>query len=220
MKMKWCALGSCMIMACSAGNVLADGMYVSGHLGMVSVSDADITAEGIEAGEWSFDTGIGLGAAVGVSRDQFRGEIEARYVESDLDDWEVMGISVGAVGAGFSGDMSCFSVMGNGYFDIKTQSPLTPYVMAGIGMAVIDGSMTVTLPPDLIEPGDPGGVYSGDGDDNVFAYQVGVGAGYAINEQVTLELGYRYFGTSDPDLEGIEIEIASHQLLLGARMAF
>jgi len=44
----------------------------------------------------------------------------------------------------------------------------------------------------------------GSEDDTVFAYQIGAGAGYAVNKNITIDLKYRYFATEDPDFEGIK----------------
>ena len=57
-------------------------------------------------------------------------------------------------------------------------------------------------------------------DDTVFAYQFGVGVGYAVEESVTLDFGYRYFATSDPEFNGAEFEFESHNISFGVRIIF
>jgi len=57
-------------------------------------------------------------------------------------------------------------------------------------------------------------------DDTVFAYQVGTGVSFAVNEKVSLDLNYRYFATSDPNFEGIETEYSSHNVYAGIRVSF
>jgi opacity protein-like surface antigen len=51
-----------------------------------------------------------------------------------------------------------------------------------------------------------------DEDDTVFAYQFGVGAGYAVTETVTLDCKYRYLRT--------EVASPSHNIIAGIRVAF
>ncbi len=48
----------------------------------------------------------------------------------------------------------------------------------------------------------------------------GFGAGYAINEKVTLDMKYRYFGTSDPDFDGVKAEFSSSNIYAGIRVGF
>ena len=59
-----------------------------------------------------------------------------------------------------------------------------------------------------------------DDDDIVFAYQLGAGIGYGISENLTIQAGYRYFATADPDFSGTEAEVASHDIYLGMRFYF
>jgi len=46
------------------------------------------------------------------------------------------------------------------------------------------------------------------------------GIGFEINPSTTLTLGYRYFASTDPDFEGIEATVGSHDFSLGARFMF
>jgi opacity protein-like surface antigen len=61
-----------------------------------------------------------------------------------------------------------------------------------------------------------------DEDDTVFAYQLGVGTGYAVTETVTLDCKYRYLRTEDFSIEGGDVEVASpsHSITVGIRVAF
>ena len=77
--------------------------------------------------------------------------------------------------------------------------------MAGIGLANINADL------DSIDESD---------DDTVFAYQAGLGVGYALNDSATLDLKYIYFATEDADFDGIDAEISSHNVVLGIRFAF
>ena len=99
------------------------------------------------------------------------------------------------------------SLMINGYYDIDTGSKLTPYVGAGIGYAKIKGKLSAL-----------GESYSAD--DNNFAWQVGAGVGYALNDKVSLDAGYRYVDYGDFTEEGLKWESSAHELYVGARYAF
>ncbi len=121
-------------------------------------------------------------------------------------------VKVLGVEGGVSGDVSNLAFLFNGYFDIKNPSIVTPYLSGGIGVARVDLSkITVTGIGDYTTKS-----Y----DDTVFAYQVGAGVGIALTEKVTLDLKYRYFGTSDPKIDDTNVTNSSHNILLGLRYIF
>jgi opacity protein-like surface antigen len=86
-----------------------------------------------------------------------------------------------------------------------TGTLVEPYVLVGIGAA------NVTLESDDLDV---------DEDDTVFAYQAGAGLGFALTETITLFTGYRFFGTTDPEFEGVEAEYHSHNVEAGVRVEF
>ena len=57
-------------------------------------------------------------------------------------------------------------------------------------------------------------------DDNNFAWQVGAGVGYALNDNVSLDAGYRYVDYGDFTEDGTKLETSAHELYVGARYAF
>ena len=57
-------------------------------------------------------------------------------------------------------------------------------------------------------------------DDNVFAYQVGGGLALEMMPLVTFDLGYRYFGTADPNIFGADVDYDSHNIMAGVRIGF
>ena len=64
-----------------------------------------------------------------------------------------------------------------------------------------------------------------DDDDLVFAYQIGAGVDYAISNRLSLDLGYRFFGTGKPkmkDVDGVSVESECHSsgIQLGLRYMF
>lgn len=141
-----------------------------------------------------FDTGYGLGAFGGYDFGTWRLEGELSYRKNDLKD--------------FDGDISSSGLIGNAYYDFRMVSPsIVPYLGGGLGFADVS----------LEAPGV-------DDDDVVFAYQLAAGVGFVMNKQVTIDLGYKYFATSDPEFATNagkrEAEYKSHNLFLGARYNF
>lgn len=100
-------------------------------------------------------------------------------------------------------DGSFLTVMANGYYDIETSSGITPYVMAGAGILNTDVS------------------WSSDTDTS-FAWQVGAGLGFKIDENLTFDVGYRYLrpeGLQSPG-NGNDVDWETHNILAGIRYDF
>lgn len=179
----------------------ADGPYLGINAGVTSTVDSDISSGGVTVDNvFSFDSGYAVGAALGSKIGMGRIEAELGYKSADLDKASAFGYSATAS----DGEkISVLSLMANGYIDFDASSTVKPYVMGGIGIA------NITFEDN-----------TDDLDDTVFAYQAGLGLGFVLNDQVTLDLGYRYMGTSDPTIDGIEVTYASHNVLAGLRFNF
>lgn len=186
----------------------AEGLYVSGNIGFGMASDSDVTDSTIPGFTLTmeYDTGFALGAALGYDFNRFRVEGEIAYQKNDIDKVSALGVPLDA-----SGDVSALAFLINGYFDFVNDSAFTPYISAGLGYAQIDLNDF-----NIVGSGEPN--YSQD--DSVFAYQVGLGVGYAVTEKVTIDVKYRYFATDDPEFDTAEAEVASHNFLFGVRFNF
>ncbi|MDX2479474.1 MAG: outer membrane beta-barrel protein [Desulfuromusa sp.] len=174
-------------------------IYYSGNAGIVSAQNSDID-DGSDAGKLSFDDGFAATGALGQTIGSAgRVEVELGYRNNNIDK-----IKIDGLGVAVSGDVTTLSLMGNTYYDFATGSNLTPFIGAGIGVANIKADM------DLI----------GNEDDTVFAYQIAAGGSLAINKNLSVDLQYRYFGTADPDFDGLEAEYNTHNLMIGLRLTF
>ena len=185
-----------------------EGLYVCGNIGFAMLSDSDIT-DSTDPGvtlTMEYDTGWTLGGALGYGFGSFRVEGEIAYQANDIDKLSILGIPFNA-----SGDVSSLAFLINGYFDFVNDSAFTPYLSAGLGYAKVDLNDF-----NIAGSGEPD--YSDD--DSVFAYQVGLGVGYAVTEKVTIDVKYRYFATEDPEFDTAEVEVASHNFLFGVRFNF
>lgn len=187
-------VGLCLCLSTPA--IAADGPYVGVNLGVTVPMDSDVTQFGF-TGEVSYDPGFAASAAVGYKMGMGRFEGEVGYKQSDLDRVSILGFPLPS-----NGDASLFSLMGNGYIDFDVTPVVKPYIMAGLGAAQLTLDMVT------------------EEDDTVFAYQAGFGCGFALNEKVTLDAGYRYMGTSDASLGATEVSYDSHNFLAGVRFAF
>ena len=184
------------------------GPYFSANIGMAFPSDSDITdstVPGITAGVES-DSGLALGAALGYDFGILRFEGEIGWQKNDLDKLKIIGINFD-----LTGDASIISFLLNLYIDMENSTPFTPFFGVGVGLANVDIN-------DLNVPGS--GLPSSSGDETVFAWQIGGGLGYAVSQSTTLEIKYRYFATKDAEFGTTKVELASHNIYLGARFAF
>jgi opacity protein-like surface antigen len=178
----------------------SSNMYISGNIGFGIRPDADIS---ISTLPFENDPAFVINGAIGTRLNpKFRVEGEIGYHVNTADQG----------GTGVDWTFGAISFMGNGYFDIPTNSPLTPYLGAGLGFALVG-----------LE-GENFGVSASDSD-LVAAFQLMAGLAYDISPKAALTFGYRYFSTTDPSyiLPGIgafKTEYASHEFLFGARFRF
>ena len=181
---------------------------MSGNIGFAMASDSDITdstVPGVTVNT-EFDTGLAFGAALGYDFNRFRAEGEISYQKNDIDKIGSPGVILDA-----TGDAKALSFLINGYYNFVNSSAFTPYISAGIGFAQVEFNDL-----DISSLG-----FSGSNDeDTVFAYQIGIGVGYAVTEKVTIDVKYRYFGTEDSEYDTTKAEFASNNFLFGVRYNF
>jgi len=214
----------CLISAVMLGSTAfaATGPYLGVQVGGTWLEDADVDYDNpfFIDDEVEFDTGFNVGLAAGYDFGMARLEGEVAYRQNDLDKIEINFAPGDVETFSLDGDVSALSFMLNGYLDIETGSPITPYLGAGLGVANVSANDVKIKDPDF------GNVKFVDDDDTVFAYQFSAGIAFALNEALALDLGYRYFATSDPEFDtaigwgGFESEYKSHNVSLGLRMSF
>lgn len=108
------------------------------------------------------------------------------------------------------GHISVASLLANAKMEIPINQPFTPYVSAGIGPALLSLDTDSSTSSATI-----------DDSDFVFAYQFGVGALYPLSDRTSMDVGYRYFGTTDADIAAsgllITTGFSSHSLMVGIK---
>ena len=186
----------------------AEGLYVSGNGGFATASDSDLTdstVPGVTVNT-EFDTGLTLGAALGYNFNRFRVEGEISYQKNDVDKIGAQGVSFDA-----TGNATALSFLINGYYDFVNRSAFTPYISAGLGFAQVEfNDLNISV----------SGFPCSSDEDTLFAYQIGIGVGYAVTEKVIIDVKYRYFGTEDSEYDTTKAEFASNNFLIGVRVNF
>lgn len=206
------------IPAISSATPPRPGGYLAGFLGVNFPRDTDVSTYDYAFDERydddvEFDPGIAVGGAVGYDYGFLRleGEISYRHAEIDT----VTDVPSGVAYNGVDGDFGALAFMANAFFDLHNNSPITPYWGGGVGFAVLSASDVTSAEGLLYE----------EGEDTVFAYQAGAGVEIALNPFISLDLGYRYFGTAkgtiddDSDLS-TKFKLESHNALMGVRVKF
>lgn len=171
--------------------------YLSGNMGYVWLEDSDIRGNQSHSGEFAFDRGLVITAALGqVLSETLRAEVEFGYRTNEANEARMRN----GESHGVDSDIVTLSMMANCFYDFMPNTTISPFVGAGIGIANVDGE-----------------VPSNNGKDDVFAYQLAVGAAYAITESLKFDVQYRLFGTDNPEFKNVEAEYITHNLLFGLR---
>jgi len=196
----------------TSGHDWRSGLYVKGAgvLNYARDHDFSTVSGGIES---ELDAGGGVSAAIGYDYGQVRAETEIAYRTNDVDSHNLAG--TGPL-ASPNGDVQSLAFMVNGYYDFDLNAPLTPYVGSGVGIANVD-----------FQDYGAGTTAAMSGDETVFAYQAIVGLEYEFVDHLSALAEYRYFATSDVDVEATlgsnrnsDTSYANHSVLLGLKYAF
>ncbi len=174
---------------------------------------AGYSSTGIMDSSWDSSKG-GIYESVGVVSFAFGGRFNKTFrseVEFTLrTPWENEFID--GVGDTLKTSLSSYNFMANGYYDFGT-GPIKPFVGAGIGFSINQ------LENEWI------GFGSSKENHTKFAWQVMAGINFAVNDNMNLELSYRYFQMDDyklgVDTSGrIDADIVSNEFLVGLSYKF
>lgn len=205
---------------------LRTGGYMSGFIGATVPKDIDVHTEDFIANKTyndrvELDPGLNIGMTGGYNFGFFRLEGELSYKHGEMN--EIRDLADNYRYRNVSGDIGVLAMMMNGFFDLRNDSPITPYFGGGVGYATLYLS-------DTYGTNTRGGFTTRDllySEDiaSVLAYQAGGGVEIALNQVLSLDLSYRYFGTSKGKFEEdwshtTELKYQSHNAGIGLRIKF
>ena len=158
--------------------------------------------------------GLSVGVSVdsnwGYNIDRFRLEAEAAFRTSELVRLR------GAQGqrADVNGTVSVMNYMLNGYVEnanfATKDMPVSIFLTAGAGTATATITSVTNKGKTLVSAGN-----------NVqFAYQGGVGFGSGLSKNISLDVIYKYMGTTPFKFSGVSVDYGSHNVMIGARYLF
>jgi len=99
----------------------------------------------------------------------------------------------------------------NSYYDFKNASDFTPYVSLGLGMANVHQKTTNEY--HQLNYSRRSAKHSSDSQSktgNNFAWSLGVGGQYAINERLALDISYRYLNAGSLNINSNDEDAVSH----------
>lgn len=167
----------------------ADEMASHGHyatlFGGVAVHEGSGTAYDSYTYEMNYSTGFTIGAALGTQvSDTVRAELEVSYLYADMCGARYEPDLTKCDDDDWDGMQHTANLLANVWKDFQV-SVVSPYIGGGVGLALVL--------PDIYEWVDP---------DVALAAQVGGGVRYALKDDLTLDLGYRFKGVFDAQLTG------------------
>lgn len=163
------------------------GNYLTAWAGLAATRDLEITRDI----DMSVDNGYGAGVAIGYDFGQVRLEVEGSYRKGNGDKLKT---NAGEINA--PEDLEVFTALVNGYLDVATGGPITPYVGAGAGYGRAE--------------------LGSDANDDFAAGQLAAGFLFAVNPRVAVDVGYKFlFPITKSDYE-----LQQHAAVLGVQIRF
>ena len=177
------------------------GVYLRGDIGAgigenVTFTDVNPTAPNCDLCGASFpasaNTSVIGGGGIGY---RFSPMLRAEVTVEDLSSFHVNGTSTQPGNPSGGADLSALVVMANGYLDLNgltpgAYGPIQPYLVAGVGASRNDaGSFSAkftTGPLAGVALSESGATRTS------FAWGLGIGAGYPLSPNLTLDFTYKY----------------------------
>ena len=187
------------------------GLYIGLGGGVSLPKDSDLNRPGFSS-EANLETGWkGIGSLGYKFTNGIRSELELGYGENEVD-------SVSGVPAG-PGKYAKFrhgSTMMNAFYDFNNLLPwsaVTPFVGLGLGAGWLAVD-SVNIPGTGVEDRDVG-----------FAYQAMAGLNFDLTDQLSANVGYRWFSIPSVELKAqngasVDTEFGAHMFMVGLRWSF
>jgi len=137
-------------------------------------------------------TGWAVGGVIGYDFVGPRVELEGVYRNNQL--------NIGVPGTAINNQVGQLGIMANLLYDFMPGSVITPYIGAGAGVGFVDSNQSLGS--------------------TVFAYQGIIGLGWNVDTNFRVNLDGRYYGTSNPTLNGVGWTNSNFSVMLGLQYKF
>jgi opacity protein-like surface antigen len=166
------------------------GVYIGAEGGVNWLLNTTVNGFGITP-----QTGWAAGGVIGYDFVGPRVELEGVYRQNQIN------ASFGQFGPGFySNNVGQLGILANLLYDFMPASVITPYIGAGAGVGFVDGSSSLSS--------------------TVFAYQGIIGLGWNVDTNFRVNLDGRYYGTSNPTVNGSSWSNNNFSIMLGLQLKF
>lgn len=201
--------GALLLVVLPASASLAEGgrAYAGGQAGMFLPLESAVTLDpaGIP-GRLTYNPGVVLAAVAGYGfANGVRCEVEANFRRSTAD--RLYG---GAAPVQVDAEMRSYGVLANAYYDLRTRTAVTPFLGAGLGLAVATISRGSAS----------GGTLWNSGEDRALAYQGIAGFAISLNDRTSLDFAYHHYGTSSLHFDMLRSQYKGLNLAAGIRYGF
>ncbi len=185
-----------------AAQAQSSRLYLASYMGLNTFTSQEF-AHPTSNGSIDLKNGTSFAGALGLRlTPNVRIEGEVSYSRSDLTS---MLLDTGASGS-IGKNLKTWLYMAHGYYDFDVSwRNLTPFVSAGLGLAMHDGAIA----------GAPGGLNDASDTSYELAYSVGTGLKYQMKPGLALTGGYRYVGTTSLGLGNYDIDYGAHEIRAG-----
>ncbi|MEQ5287361.1 outer membrane protein [Providencia huaxiensis] len=124
-------------------------------------------------------------------------------------------------------DITLNTFMINTYYDFKNQTNFTPYVSVGLGLASIKHKAQY-ITSEVNSGGSEYDAFSKSKTNSNFAWSLGLGSQYAINDNLSLDLSYRFLDAGksdvsyndDGDALKSKVKVRSNDIMFGVLYRF
>jgi OmpA-OmpF porin, OOP family len=137
-------------------------------------------------------TGFAVGGVVGYDFVGPRVELEGVYRNNQT--------NLGVPGSAISNKIGQLGILANLLYDFAPGSTITPYIGAGAGIAFVDSNSSLGS--------------------TQFAYQGILGLGWNVDTNFRINLDGRYYGTSNPNINGSTWTNNNFSVMLGLQIKF
>jgi OmpA-OmpF porin, OOP family len=141
-------------------------------------------------------TGFAVGGVIGYDFIGPRIELEGVYRQNQTN---LSANNFGNFGS-IGNQIGQLGILANLMYDFMPGATITPYVGAGAGVGFVDGTSSLNS--------------------TVFAYQGIIGVGWNIDSNFRLNLDGRYYGTSNPTINGVGWTNSNFTVMLGLQYKF
>ncbi|MEQ5128002.1 OmpW family outer membrane protein [Providencia alcalifaciens] len=126
-------------------------------------------------------------------------------------------------------DITLNTVMLNTYYDFKNDTKFTPYVSVGLGMASINHKMRYDYNEHIVSMNQfTHEKFTKSKTTTNFAWSVGLGSQYRVNNHVSLDMGYRFLDAgkseasyyADSQENTSKVKVRSHDIMFGVTYRF